>query len=126
LRNEQRLGARIINRAAAQLAAHFNSERVARAIAAALQAPELCALQDLLSRAQTRNTDVFLAKRIPYLPTREEVLSEARTKFSHTSSLEEIVDRAYALLIASVSSRLLADRSGLQVAVKQRSSGCRQ
>ena len=38
LRNEQRLGSRVINRAAAQLAAHFNSERIAHAIAAALRA----------------------------------------------------------------------------------------
>src|SRR5215813_1101012 len=36
VRNEQRLGARVINRAAAQLAASFNSEWIAGAIAAAL------------------------------------------------------------------------------------------
>src|SRR5579872_4851531 len=36
LRNEQRLGARVINRAAAQLAASFNSDWIAGAIAAAL------------------------------------------------------------------------------------------
>ena len=108
LRNEQRLGARVINRAAEQLAAHFNSERVALAIAAALQAPELCALQDLLNRAQTRAIDVFVAMQVPHLPTREEILSEARTRFSRTPSLEEIVDRAYELFIASVGSRLVA------------------
>ncbi len=107
LRNEQRLGARVINRAAEQLAAHFNSERVALAIAAALQSTELGALQDLLSRAQNRAIDVFVAMQVPHLPTREEILSEARTRFSRTSSLEEIVDRAYELLIASVGSRLV-------------------
>ena len=107
LRNEQRLGARVINRAAEQLAAHFNSERVALAIAAALQVPELGALQDLLSRAQNRAIDVFVAMQVPHLPTREEILSEARTRFSRTPSLEEIVDRAYELLIASVGSRLV-------------------
>ena len=36
LRNEQRLGAKVINRAAEELAARFNSERIAAAIAAAL------------------------------------------------------------------------------------------
>lgn len=107
LRNEQRLGARVINRAAEQLAAHFNSERVALAIAAALQSTELGALQDLLSRAQNRAIDVFVAMQVPHLPTREEILSEARTRFSRTPSLEEIVDRAYELLIASVGSRLV-------------------
>ena len=46
LRNEQRLGAKVINRAAEELAARFNSERIAAAIAAALHTPELSALQD--------------------------------------------------------------------------------
>lgn len=109
LRNEQRLGARVINRAAEQLAAHFNSERVALAIAAALQSTELCALKDLLSRSQNRAIDVFAAMRIPHLPTREDILSEARTRFSRTPSLEEIVDRAYELFIASVGSRLVVN-----------------
>ena len=107
LRNEQRLGARVINRAAEQLAAHFNSERVALSIAAALQGPELSAQQDLLSRAQTRATDVLMAKHVPHLPSREEILNQARIMFSRTRSLEEIVDRAYGLLIASVGSRLV-------------------
>jgi stearoyl-CoA desaturase (Delta-9 desaturase) len=107
LRNEQRLGARVIHRAAEQLAAHLNSERVALAIAAALQGPELSALQELLSRAQNRASDVLMAMHVPHLPSREEILSEARTMFSRTPSLEEIVDRAYDLFIASVGSRLV-------------------
>ena len=46
LRNEQKLGARIVNRAAEQLAAHFNSERIALAIAATLHGPALSSLQE--------------------------------------------------------------------------------
>ena len=46
LRGEQRLGARVIDRAAEQLAARFNPEPIARAIAAALHGPELAALQE--------------------------------------------------------------------------------
>ena len=45
LRNEQRLGAKVINRAAEELAARFNSERIAAAIAAALHTPEFSALR---------------------------------------------------------------------------------
>src|SRR5437773_964344 len=43
-RNEHRLGSRVIERAAAQLAAHFNAERIALAVASALHAPQLLAL----------------------------------------------------------------------------------
>jgi stearoyl-CoA desaturase (Delta-9 desaturase) len=53
LRNEQRLGSRVINRAAEQLAAHFDSERIAVAITSALHAPELSTLQETLIRAHT-------------------------------------------------------------------------
>jgi stearoyl-CoA desaturase (Delta-9 desaturase) len=109
LRNEQRLGARVIHRAAEQLAAHFNPERVALSITAALRGPELFALQDLLRRAQIRATDLLMAMHIPHLPSREEMLNEARTMFARTRSLEEIVDRAYELFIAAVGSRLVTN-----------------
>ena len=59
LRNEQRLGAKVINRAAEELAARFNSERIAAAIAAALHTPELSALQDTLTRAHHRTSEML-------------------------------------------------------------------
>jgi stearoyl-CoA desaturase (Delta-9 desaturase) len=52
LRNEKRRGARVINRAAEQLVAHFNSERIALAIVSTLHGPELFALQDMVRRAR--------------------------------------------------------------------------
>ena len=105
LRNEQRLGA-VINRAAEQLAARFNSEHIAQAIAAALQGPELSALQDTLgARPSSRNRGADDAASPPY-PHREEFLREARAMFARTKSLDEIVDRAYELLLASVGTRL--------------------
>lgn len=113
LRNEQRLGARVINRAAEQLAARFNSERVAIAIATALQAPELSALKDSL-RAHIRAPDALVGMHVPHLPSREEILKEACTMFSGTPSLQEIVDRAYALFAASVSSRLVTIGDGAE------------
>ena len=60
LRNEQRLGARIVNRAAEQLAAHFNSERIALAITTALHGPALSALAGQprpRARAHERSAD---------------------------------------------------------------------
>jgi len=106
LRNEQRLGARVISRAAEQLAAHFNSERIALAIASALHAAELSALRESLVRAQHHTAELMTGLHLPHMPSREEFLAEARAMFARTPSLDEIVDRAYELLLASVGMRL--------------------
>jgi stearoyl-CoA desaturase (delta-9 desaturase) len=108
LRNEQRLGAKVINRAAEELAARFNSERIAAAIAAALHTPELSALQETLTRAHHRTSEMLKTLHVPHIPAREEFLREAKAMFARTSSLDEIVDRAHELLLASVGARLTA------------------
>ena len=112
LRNEQRLGMAVINRAAEQLAAHFNSERIAAAIASALHGPELSALRETLTRTQHRAAEVLTTLHLPHMPSREEFLREARAMFARTKSLDEIVDRAYELLLASVGTRLAAALQG--------------
>jgi stearoyl-CoA desaturase (delta-9 desaturase) len=106
LRNEQRLGSRVIDRAAEQLAAHFNPERIALAVASALHGPELSALQVRLTRARDRTTEVLRSLHLPHVPSREEVLAEARAMFAKTRSLEDIADRAHDLLLASVGARI--------------------
>ena len=106
LYNEQRLGARVVNRAAAQLAAHFNAERLALAIRSALCGPELLALQEMLSQAHHRATEALKSLHLPQMPTREEFLTEATAMFARTPSLDDIVDRAYEFLLASVGARL--------------------
>ena len=106
LYNEQRLGARVVNRAAAQLAAHFNAERLALSIRSALCGPELLALQEMLSQAHHRATEALRSLHLPQMPTREEFLTEATAMFARTPSLDDIVDRAYEFLLASVGARL--------------------
>jgi stearoyl-CoA desaturase (delta-9 desaturase) len=107
VRNEQRLGSRVINRAAEQLAAHFNSERIALAITSALHGPELSALQDTLSRAHHRTTEVLAGLQLPQIPSREELVARAKATLAKSPSLDDIVDRAYELLLASVGTRLV-------------------
>lgn len=111
VRNEQRLGSRVVTRAAEQLAAHFNSERIAAAIAVALHGPELSALQEKLERAQHRATEVLAGVHLPQIPTREEFVAKAKAMFAKTPSLDDIVDRAYELLLASVGTRLATQHS---------------
>ncbi|MGB6905864.1 MAG: fatty acid desaturase [Methyloceanibacter sp.] len=108
LRNEQPLGVRVINRAAEDLAARFNPERIALAITAALHTPELSALQEKLIRASHCTSEVLQTLHLPHMPSREEFLREARAMFARTRSLEEIVDRAYEKLLAAVGTRLTA------------------
>src|SRR5262249_50886568 len=99
LRNEQRLGSRVINRAAEQLAAHFNSERIALAIGSTLHLPELSVLRDTLDRARHRTAEVLSTLQLPQIPSRDEFLAQARAMFARTPSLDDIVDRAYELLL---------------------------
>ncbi|MBV9221605.1 MAG: acyl-CoA desaturase [Methylobacteriaceae bacterium] len=106
LRNEQQLASRVVNRAAEQLAAYFNSERIALAITSALRGPELSALQDMLSRARHHTSEVLAGLHLPQLPSRDEFLRQAMAMFARTRSLDEIVDRAYELLLASIGAQL--------------------
>lgn len=106
LRNEQRLGARIVNRAAEQLAARFNAERIAQAIAIALQGPALASLQEGLARASERTAEMRSTLHLPQMPSRDEFVAQAKAMFARTISMDEIVDRAYELVLASVGARL--------------------
>jgi stearoyl-CoA desaturase (delta-9 desaturase) len=114
LRNEQRLGTRVINRAAEQLAGHFNPERIAQAILAVLHGPALSSLQDTLTRGHARTSDILASLQLPDIPSRDKFLTEAKKMFARTVSLDEIVDRANELLLASIGAHLapvaLADR----------------
>jgi stearoyl-CoA desaturase (Delta-9 desaturase) len=108
LRNERRLGARVVNRAAKQLVAHFNSERIALAITSALHGAELAALRERLAPAHDRAAEMLATLHLPQMPTREDLSAAAKAMFAKTPSLEEIADRAYELLLASVGRYLAA------------------
>lgn len=108
LRNEHRLGSHVIDRAAQELAARFDSERIALAITLALCRRELSTVHEALLRARDDATGVLTNLHLPHLPDREEFLAEARAMFAKTKSLDGIVDRAYELLLASVSTHLTA------------------
>jgi stearoyl-CoA desaturase (Delta-9 desaturase) len=114
LRNEQRLGSRVIDRAAAQLAASFNPDLIATAIMSALGGPGYCAFHERLVAARHRAADVFANVHLLQLPTRAEIRATAMGMFAGTSSMDEIVDRAYALILDTIGARLTA--GGIPVA----------
>jgi stearoyl-CoA desaturase (delta-9 desaturase) len=106
LRGEHRLGARVIERAAEQLASRFNPEPIAHAIVAALHGPELTALQAKLAEAQHRSAEALA--HLPQMPSRDELLARARAVLAKTPNLDEIVDRAHAMLLTAVGAKLAA------------------
>jgi stearoyl-CoA desaturase (Delta-9 desaturase) len=106
LRNEQRLGSRVIDRAARQLAASFNADRIAAVITSALASANVVALQEQLSATQRRAADVLANLHLPELPTRPEILDRALAMYAGTPSIEDIVDRAQALILEAIGARL--------------------
>ncbi len=93
LRNEQRLGTKIIERSAAQLAATFPLAAIREFIA---QAPDALASG---SAAYHRSADRFGKLHMPALPTRDEIRARAKAMFAKTVSLEDIVDRAHRMIL---------------------------
>jgi stearoyl-CoA desaturase (delta-9 desaturase) len=108
LRNEQRLGSRVIDRAARQLAASFNSEWIASAAASAWSAGALVALQQRLASAQHQAVEVLANAHLPHLPTRAEIGEKARAMFARTPSVDDIVDRAYQMVLDAIGTRICA------------------
>jgi stearoyl-CoA desaturase (Delta-9 desaturase) len=108
LRNEALLGARVVERAARQLVASFNSDWIAGRVAAALGNGPLAALQQKLSAAHDQALDVLANAHLPHLPTRAEIGEKARAMFARSPSVEDIVDRAHGLLLDAIRARLCA------------------
>ncbi len=106
LRNEQKLGSRVIERAAKQLAASFNSERIAALVASALERPSLSSLQQRLTNAQHQAAEILTNTHLPHLPTRAEIGAQARAMFVRTHSFDDIVERAYQMVLAGIGARL--------------------
>lgn len=108
MRNEQRLGARVINRAAEQLAARFSPDRIALAIKSALHGHDLHELQNALTQARQSAGEAWATLRVPHMPSRQQIMTEASRMFAKTPSLDDIVDRAAELILTSVGTRLRA------------------
>ncbi|HEY8384457.1 MAG TPA: acyl-CoA desaturase [Microvirga sp.] len=109
LKNEQKLGARVIDRAAADLAASFNVDSISAKLREALATtPSLADVQARLGSAQHKAAEVLAGVHLPHLPTRDEIWARASTMFVKTRSLDEIVERAHRMILDAVGTRLAA------------------
>ncbi len=104
LANDHRLSARVIDRAARQLAASFEAERIGQGLAAP-QGSHAAPIQARLAHARDQALEALSNLHLPDLPSREEVMTVARAMFAKTRSLDEIVDRACELLRAAISAQ---------------------
>jgi len=69
---------------------------------------------------QQRATEVLAClPPLPHLPTREEILAKATATLAKTPSLDEIVDRAYGLVLDAVGARLCAATAPVPVPVRR-------
>ena len=103
LRNEQRLGRKVIERAAQQLAISFDPERIAAALESAYaNTPSLAELQEKLKEARHMAADALANLSFPAVPTRDEIRARAAAIFAHTPSLEDIVERANRMILEKV------------------------
>jgi stearoyl-CoA desaturase (Delta-9 desaturase) len=109
LRNEHRLGARVLDRAAAQLAASFYPERIALALASAMESSQLAALQETFAVAQHRAAEMLAGLHLPHLPTRQDILARGTAMFATTPSMEQIADRAHGFLLDAIGTLLCAN-----------------
>lgn len=110
LRNEQRLGAKVIEKAAAELAATFNVESISAALMQSLAstAPGLADSRERLLGAQHRAVELLGNMHLPHLPTYDEVRERACRMFAKTQSLDAIVERAHRIPIEGIYARLAA------------------
>lgn len=111
IRNEQRLGTKVIETAAAQLAASFQIDRIAAQVREALAhtpslAPTLAELEHRLRSARQRAEAAVAGLHLPQIPTADELRQRAAAMFVRTPSMDEIVERARQILIERVCARL--------------------
>ena len=107
-RNLHSLGSRVIERSAAQLASSFNPDIIVSSIMATFAGPGLVALQQKLADAQHRAADVLATFHLPQLPTRQDLLARATAMFAETPSMEDIVNRAHAVILDRIGASLTA------------------
>ena len=105
--NKHRLGAKVVGRAALQVANSFNAERIAQGAAAVLGTSGLSELHARLRQVQPMAAIAVLGElNLPHIPSRSEIVGRARSLLSNSPSLEEIAARAHELLLEAIGARL--------------------
>lgn len=119
VRNEQRLGTKVIEKAAAQLAASFDAEKIAARLREAMAETSASAgaradqaraeLEEKLAAARKLMEEKLAGlslPSLPHLPTVEELRGRAAKMFARSPNMDDIVARAREMLFESVFQQL--------------------
>lgn len=109
VRNERRLGRKVVEKAAHQIVHSYPVEKIAAQVRAAwAQTPTWEELRERLRSASAGAEAMLAGIHLPQLPSLEEVRRRVEQVFDHapTVSLDEIAERARALLVEAVSMHL--------------------
>ncbi|MGD9739054.1 MAG: acyl-CoA desaturase [Bauldia sp.] len=108
LKNEQKLGSRTIERAAAEVVSTFDLDHIVKTIKAAVaeQAHTFAELKHALAGARDKAAELIGTIHLPHLPSRAEIHARAAAVLAKTKSLDDIVDRAHRMLIERVSAKV--------------------
>jgi stearoyl-CoA desaturase (Delta-9 desaturase) len=110
VKGQQRLGRKVIDKVARQLAVGFPIERIAAQTHLALaQTPTWAELQARVEVARSQ-AEAFLAElHLPHVPSVEEIRSYAEERLARTPSLDEIASRTRQILLEAIATRLLEE-----------------
>ncbi|HEX6909478.1 MAG TPA: acyl-CoA desaturase [Longimicrobium sp.] len=109
--NERKLGAKVVEKVARQLAASFPADRIAAQAAAVLASrPDFHELEARLRAAGAQAAAVLARIELPHVPTLDEVRRYAEHTLAQTPSLDQIAERARQLVMEAVAHRLLEQR----------------
>lgn len=105
---QQRLGRKVIEKVAHQLALAFPHERIAALIHEDLaQTPTWVELQARLREARCHAEALLAELHLPHVPSVEEIRHYAEQHFARTPSLDDIAARTRQILLEAISVRLL-------------------
>ena len=108
LRNEHRVGGRVLERASEQLVLLFHPEQIVQAIRQGAAADQV-GITRSVAGARLQSVEALAALHLPNIPTREDFISLARRSLAETRHLEEVVDRARIMLIDAVCAALVTE-----------------
>jgi stearoyl-CoA desaturase (Delta-9 desaturase) len=108
IRGEQRLGRKVVEKVARQLAGAFPVERIAVQTHEALaQTPTWAELQSRIRLARDQAAAFLAEIHLPHIPSLEDIRGYAEQRLAPTVSLDEIARRTRQILLEAITLRLL-------------------
>jgi stearoyl-CoA desaturase (Delta-9 desaturase) len=107
VKGEQRLGTKVIERVAEEVAGSFQVDQIAREVqAAASMAPSLEEIRARVQKTRENAVAHLQELQLPHVPTVEEIKALLRERYQDSPSMDEIAERAREILLERLSEHL--------------------